>query len=74
MKGKPTANDHLNEGHLKFILGDFRGALDDYREYEKMSGNRLDMDSLGSDLDLIIGKGGNKDDLSLLLDMLRKSN
>ncbi len=71
-QGSPTANDYLNEGHLKFISKDYKGALDDYSEYERLSGKRLDMEVIGQDIDLIRSKGGDLDDLRLLIDMLRR--
>lgn len=71
-KGKLTAHDLVNRGHLALCTGDKKMAIDFYRQ--SITGRELSRESFISvfseDKDLLLAMGINSDDLPIILDYL----
>ncbi|MGB8489981.1 MAG: tetratricopeptide repeat protein, partial [Bacteroidales bacterium] len=71
-KGKLTAHDYINEGHLALCMGKKREAIDLYRLSINTGGiTREEFISVfEEDKSLLVSLGANPDDLPILLDYL----
>lgn len=68
-----NATDYLNSGHARYLLGDIKGAIGDYRraiEHEDY-GMKTFEKAFAEDKNVICSLGGNPDDFPLILDTLK---
>ncbi|MBQ8422916.1 MAG: hypothetical protein IJY36_01475 [Coprobacter sp.] len=69
---KPTALDYMNAGHVEWVVGNTRRALDLYRESISLDGNdsRRFIENFKQDIPDLMHAGIHEEDIPLLLDQL----
>lgn len=70
---KSTANDNLNAGHLYYLTGNLKKAVECYKACAKAKDFGVEKleESIRQDLDVIEKAGGNAQELNLLIDKVK---